>query len=124
MMEWMLAILLGVAVVLLILSFVKAKQDSSKVEREVDQMSLTLTDELYKLQQKLHFLEIDGEINAQELGIPSSSSEKRILLRDAIDLHRRGYSIENIAARKGLPKQEMEQLLAPYMDVKEGEKSK
>ncbi|GIN57027.1 hypothetical protein [Lederbergia ruris] len=123
MMEWMLAILLGVAVVLLILSFVKARQESSKVEREVDQLSLTLTDELYKLQEKIRFLEIDGEINAQELGIPTSSSEKRNLLREAIDLQKRGYSLENIAARKGLPKEEMEQLLAPYMG-KEGEKSK
>ncbi|MBO0996103.1 hypothetical protein [Bacillus sp. SD088] len=124
MMEWMLAILLGLAVLLLILSFVKTRRDSSKVEREVDQLSLTMTDELYKLQQKVRFLEIDREIDAQELKIPSSSSKSRILLRDAIDLHRRGYSLENIAAQKGLSKQEMGQLLTPYMVVKEGEKSK
>ncbi|GIN73596.1 hypothetical protein J14TS2_40710 [Bacillus sp. J14TS2] len=124
MMEWMLAILLGLAVLLLILSFVKTRRNSSKVEREVDQLSLTMTDELYKLQQKVRFLEIDREIDAQELKIPSSSSKSRILLRDAIDLHRRGYSLENIAAQKGLSKQEMEQLLTPYMVVKEGEKSK
>lgn len=120
----MLAILLGLAVLLLILSFVKTRRNSSKIEKEVDQLSLTMTDELYKLQQKVRFLEIDREIDAQELKISSSSSENRILLRDAIDLHRRGYSLENIAAQKGLSKQEMEQLLTPYMVVKEGEKSK
>ncbi|MCJ7842202.1 hypothetical protein MUB24_15080 [Lederbergia sp. NSJ-179] len=123
MMEWMLAILLGTAVVLLILSFVKTRQTSTKMEREMDQLSLTFTDELYKVQQQIRLVEIDGFITAQEAGALPISSEQRVLLREVIDLYKRGYSIKNIAAKKGCSQQEMEQLLAPYMDVKEGEKS-
>lgn len=51
-MEWVLAILLGAAVVLLILSFVKGKQSKSEQEQHIDQVSFSLMDEIHQLQQK------------------------------------------------------------------------
>ncbi|MBS4176711.1 hypothetical protein [Lederbergia citrea] len=122
-MEWTLAILFGAAILLLILSFIKSKQSSSKIEQQMDQLSFSLMDEVYELQQKIRNVEIDAEITAQEAGILAGSSKRRILLRDALDLHKRGYSFESIAAKNQLTKNEIEHLLAPYIKTKE-ERSK
>ncbi|MBN6888261.1 cell division protein FtsL [Cytobacillus horneckiae] len=113
-MEWVLAILLGAAVVLLILSFVKAKQSKVQQEQHIDQVSFSLMDEIHQLQQQIKRMEIDAEITAQEAGVSPQESEHRALLREIIDLHRRGYSYESIATKKKITVQEAESLLAPY----------
>ncbi|MDQ0272473.1 hypothetical protein [Cytobacillus purgationiresistens] len=113
-MEWVLAILLGLAVVLLILSFVKAKQTTSQQELHIDQVSFSLMDEIHQLQQQIKRMEIDAEITANESGVSSHTSDHRMLLREIIDLYRRGYSYESIASKKKIAVQEAERLLAPY----------
>lgn len=119
MMEWALAILFGAAILLLILSFLKTMRTSSKVEQHIDLLSSSFNDEVYQLQQKIRNIELDAEITAQEAGILSGSSKQRILLRDVLDLHKRGYSFESIATQKKLTKNEIENLLAPYIKTKE-----
>lgn len=118
MMEWALAILFGAAILLLILSFSKTK-GATKVEQQLEDISLTFMDEVHQLQQQLRNIEIDAEITAQEAGILAASSPERILLRDALDLYKRGYSLESIATKKRMNHNEIEQLLAPYMKNKE-----
>ncbi len=118
MMEWALAILFGAAILLLILSFFKTKE-TSKVEQQLEDISLSFMDEVHQLQQQIRNIEIDAEITAQEAGILAASSSKRILLRDVLDLHKRGYSFESIATKKLMTSNEIEQLLAPYMKSKE-----
>ncbi|ASV66460.1 hypothetical protein MKX67_06920 [Cytobacillus sp. FSL W7-1323] len=113
-MEWVLAILLGAAVVLLILSFVKGKQSKSEQEQHIDQVSFSLMDEIHQLQQKVKFMEIDAEITAVEAGTSEVQSDHRLLLREMIDLHRRGYSNESIAQKLKMSLQEVNNLLAPY----------
>ena len=118
MMGWALAILFGVAILLLILSFFKTKE-TSKVEQQIEDISLSFTDEVHQLQQQIRNIELDAEITAQEAGLLAASSKHRILLRDVIDLHRRGYSFESIALKKQMTPNEIEQLLAPYMKTKD-----
>ncbi|USK68901.1 hypothetical protein [Peribacillus asahii] len=117
MMAWALAILFGVAVILFILSFIKT--DSPKVEDHLEKISLTFGEEVNQLQEKIRTLEIDAEITAQEAGILAVSSEQRILLREVLDLHKRGYSVESIAMKTGQNTNQIERLIAPYVKTKQ-----
>ncbi len=121
-MIWTLIILFGLAVGLLIVSSVKSKQSSTVLERQIDQTSFTIMNEVHQLQKQIREMELDAEISAQEAGILSLSSEQRILLREMLDLQRRGYSLNSIAEKKELPLHKVEELLAPYTPSK-GERS-
>jgi Holliday junction resolvasome RuvABC ATP-dependent DNA helicase subunit len=118
-MEWALSILFGAAVVLLILSFIKTKQSSKQVEQQIEEVSFTFTDELNKLQQQIRNMELDAEITVTEAGLLANSSKHRHLLREVLDLHKRKYSLESIATKTQLTKDEVEQLLTPYLTVKD-----
>ncbi|MEH7389959.1 hypothetical protein V7149_11330 [Bacillus sp. JJ1503] len=119
MMGWALAILFIAAIVLLILSFYKSGQSSSRLEQQIDQLTFSLMEEVYQLQQQIKSLEIDAEITAKEAGNEAIPYEKRLLLRELIDLHRRGYSYESIAMEKQMSTDEAERLLASYIKQKE-----
>ncbi|MFJ7636935.1 hypothetical protein ACQKL0_08475 [Peribacillus sp. NPDC097264] len=116
MMSWTLAILFGVAVLLFIFSFIKT--DSMKVEQQIEQVTSTFGDEVSQLQMQIRSLEIDAEIMAQEAGLLSGPPEKWILLHDVLDLYKRGYSIDSIAAKKERSIEDIENLLAPYIKAK------
>lgn len=118
MMEWALAILFGAAVLLLILSVFKMRQSSKVEQQEIEQVSISLMEEVYQLQKQIRNIELDAEITAQEAGIKAGSSKRRLLLREVLDLHKRGYSFEGIAAEKKLTENEVELLLTPYIEVK------
>ncbi|MBA9026098.1 hypothetical protein [Peribacillus huizhouensis] len=115
MMEWTLALLFGAAVLLLILSVIKSKQSSKGVEEQIDQFTISFLKELNQLQQKVQNVEIDTEIIAQKTG----ASKQRLLLREVIDLHRRGYSLESISEKFQLTETEIKNLLAPYIKSKD-----
>jgi hypothetical protein len=119
MIEWTIVILLGAAVLLLILSFVKTKQSSKTVDQQIEELSYSFTNEITQLQQQIHNIELDAEISAKEAGILSSSSKQRLLLREALDLYKRKYSFESIAQRTKLTPYEVEHLLTPYMKAKD-----
>ncbi|KWW11486.1 hypothetical protein AS888_01685 [Peribacillus simplex] len=115
-MEWALVILFGAAVLLFILSF--SKKDSVKVDEQMEQLASSFADEMSVLQEKIRNIEIDAEITAQEAGVLALSSEKRNLLREVLDLHKRGYSTESIALKTKHPENEIENLLTPYIKAK------
>lgn len=117
MMLWALAILFGAALILFIVSFIKT--DSMKVEQQLEQITSTFGDEVSQLQMQIRNLEIDAEIMAQEAGLLSGPSEKWSLLHDVLDLYKRGYSIDSIAAKKERSIEEIEDMLAPYIKAKE-----
>lgn len=119
MMEWALVILFGVAILLLILSFFKTKQ-SSKVDERIEGISLNFMEEVHQLQEQIRNIELDAEITAQQAGVLAASSEQRLLLREVLDLHKRGYSLDSIAVKKQLSQSEIERLLRPYMKNKGG----
>lgn len=113
-MGWVLLILFSVAVVLLVLSYLQTSK-IAKEEQKVEQVSLSFMDEAYQLQQQIRNLEIDTEVIAQETGILKGSTEKRVLLREVLDLYKRGYSFDSIASKKQIPKNEVKTMLSPYM---------
>ncbi len=117
-MEWALAILFSTAVILLIVSFIKAKNSSKLEQREIDSVYVSLMEEVNKLQEQLRAVELDAEITAQEARVLGVNSKERVLLRELLDLYKRGYTLEGIADKTQLNEKEVEYLLAPYMTSK------
>ena len=117
-MEWTLAILFVASAILLITSLVKAKKTSKSEQREIDVIHLSVMEEIADLQKQMRNLELDLEILEKEAGVQVSSKD-RAVLREVIDLYRRKYSLESIAAQKKLTQAEVEEMLSPYLLVKE-----
>lgn len=113
MMGWTLILLVSVAVLLLILSLFKEKR--TVAEREIEQFSISMMEEVQLLQRQIRTIELDSEILAQEVGLQSKSSDQRVLLREILDLYKRGYSIEGIALETKQTENEIKLLLTPYM---------
>lgn len=120
-MEGALSILLGVAVLLLLVSFVKAKKTDKIKKTEMEQHSISIMKEIQQLQQQIRDLELDNEITAQEAGVRSTLLKQRALLRQAIELQRRGYSFESIAEKTKMTESEVQLMLSPYI-VLQGER--
>lgn len=110
-----LTIIFGIAMLLLIFSFVRMKQLSKKEKKEIDLVSIQLMEEINRLGNQVRNLELDAEIFAKEVGIQTTSSSKRILLREVLDMYKRGYSLEGISAQKDLSIIEIQHLLSPYV---------
>ena len=118
MMGWAIAILFGTAVVLLIISFIKTTQSNSQLEQQIEHVSVSVLNEVHDLEKQLRNIQLDAEITAQQSGAAPAESEERLMLREMLDLHKRGYSIESIASKKQLSPNEVERMLAPYMTRK------
>jgi hypothetical protein len=118
MMVWALAILFGTAALLLILSVFKNRQASKAEQQKIDMIYISIMEEINQLQEQIRNIELDGEIIAKEAGIQANSAKERLLLRELLDLYKRGYTIEGISAKKRLNENEIEHLLAPYMASK------
>lgn len=118
MMVWAIAILFGTAVVLLILSFIKTTQTNSQLEQQIEHVSISVLNEVHELEKQLRNIQLDAEITAQQSGAAPAESEERFILREMLDLHKRGYSVESIASKKQLTPNEVEHMLAPYMTRK------
>jgi hypothetical protein len=118
MMGWAIAILFGSAVVLLILSFIKTTQTNSKLEQQIEHVSISVLNEVHELEKQLRNIQLDAEITAQQAGAAPAASEERELLREMLDLYKRGYSVESIAGKTKLKPNEVERMLAPFMAQK------
>jgi hypothetical protein len=118
-MEWALAILFVIAALLLIVSFIKTRQSSKADNQKIDMIHMSVMEEIDKLQVQMRNIELDGEIIAKEAGIQTIPTKERLLLRELLDLYKRGYSIESMALKKKLTADEIEQLLAPYVSPKD-----
>ncbi|WP_456272605.1 hypothetical protein [Bacillus sp. AK031] len=117
-MGWVIAILFGSAVVLLILSFIKTTQSKSYLEQQIAQVSISVRNEVHDVQKQIRNIELDAEITARQTGAMEADSKERILLREMLDLHKRGYSFESIAAKTELTQHEAERMLDPYLTKK------
>lgn len=117
-MEWALAILFGAAILLLILSFYMTKQPPKS--DQLEKLAVSFMEEVQSLEKQIRNIELDAEITAHEAGVKVGSSEKRALLREVLDLYKRGYSITSIAEEKRLPINEVKFLLSPYMERETG----
>ncbi|WP_449540179.1 hypothetical protein [Ferdinandcohnia sp. Marseille-Q9671] len=119
MMEWALVILFGVAAVLLILSYALTKKAKSAEKRELELFSIGFMEEINKLQSQMRDLELDNEILANQAGIDTSDQTQRELLRQVLDLYKRGYSITSIANETNMTENEVQGMLTPFSKQKE-----
>ncbi|MCA1055744.1 hypothetical protein LCM10_12175 [Rossellomorea aquimaris] len=117
-MGWVITMLFGTAVVLLILSFIKTTHSKSQLEQQMELVSISVRNEVHELEKQIRNMQLDAEITAQQSGAMEMSSDERIMLRDMLDMHKRGYSIESIAGKKKISPLEAERMLTPFMERK------
>ncbi|MBM7702332.1 hypothetical protein [Metabacillus iocasae] len=119
----LIAILFGVAILLLILSFGKTKKAKTHIEQQLEQVTLSVGKEVNDMQDRIRAIELDAAITAQQSGALEVDSPERKVLRDMIDMNKRGYSYESISARmKEFTPEEVEQILAPYEGKRQDER--
>ena len=117
-MEWTLAGLFVISALLLVFSLVKTYRDSKAQHKEIDLVHVSLMKEINSIQDSIRDIELDIEVVMKEAGIQLSADEK-LLMREVIDLYRRNYSIESIAEKKQVTENEIEELLTPYLKIKD-----
>lgn len=118
MMEWTLAGLFGISAILLIISILKTIQASKVTRNEIDMVHVANMKEIHSMQESIRNLELDIEVVMEEAEI-QLSSEKKLFLREVLDLYKRNYSIVSIAEKKQVSESEIELLLAPYQKLKD-----
>jgi hypothetical protein len=117
-MEWTLLGLFLLSALLLGFSLFKSYRDSKVEKKQIDLVHVSIMKEINSIQDSIRDIELDIEVVIKEAGIQLSAEEK-LFMREVIDLYRRNYSIESIAEKKEVPETEIEQLLAPYLKIKD-----
>ena len=117
-MEWTLFGLFVLSALLLVFSIVKSARDSKVEKKQIDLVHVSMMKEINSIQDSIRDIELDIEVVTKEAGIQLSAEEK-LFMREVIDLYRRNYSIESIAEKKEVPVTEIEQLLTPYLKIKD-----
>jgi hypothetical protein len=117
-MEWTLFGLFLVSALLLGFSIMKTYRYSKVEKKQIDLVHVSMMKEINRIQDSIRDIELDIEVVIKEAGIQLSADEK-LFMREVIDLYRRNYSIESIAEKKEVPETEIEQLLTPYLKVKD-----
>jgi hypothetical protein len=117
-MEWTLFGLFLLSALLLGFSLFKSYRDSKVEKKQIDLVHVSIMKEINSIQDSIRDIELDIEVVIKEAGIQLSAEEK-LFMREVIDLYRRNYSIESIAEKKEVPETKIEQLLAPYLKIKD-----
>jgi hypothetical protein len=117
-MEWTLFGLFLLSALLLVVSIVKTYRESKDEKKQIDLVHVSMMKEINSIQDSIRDIELDIEVVTKEAGLQLSADEK-LFMREVIDLYRRNYSIESIAEKKEVPVTEIEQLLTPYLKIKD-----
>lgn len=117
-MEWTLAGLFLLSAILLTISLLKLNRTAKEEHKQIDLIHISTMKEINALQESIRNMELDMEVLTKDAGIKHSAQEK-LLKREVLDLYRRNYSIESIAEMKQVTENEIEQLLAPFQEVKD-----
>ncbi|MDM5326380.1 hypothetical protein [Neobacillus sp. CF12] len=117
-MEWTLIGLFLLSALLLGFSLFKSYRDSKVEKKQIDLVHVSMMKEINSIQDTIRDIELDIEVVINEAGI-QLSPERKLFIREVIDLYRRNYSIESIAEKKEVPETEIEQLLAPFLKIKD-----
>jgi hypothetical protein len=117
-MEWTLIGLFLLSALLLGFSLFKSYRDSKVEKKQIDLVHVSMMKEINSIQDSIRDIELDIEVVINEAGI-QLSPERKLFIREVIDLYRRNYSIESIAEKKEVPETEIEQLLAPFLKIKD-----
>lgn len=112
-MEWTLASLFMVSVLLLIFSNFKSFQASKEERKAIEMVQISVKKEIYEVKDSIRNLGLQMEVISNEAGIQLSSDDKAFVL-EVLDLYQRNYSLKSIAEEKQVPESEILKVLAPY----------
>ncbi|WP_409272759.1 hypothetical protein V1499_22530 [Neobacillus sp. SCS-31] len=117
-MEWTLAGLFVISALLLIVSILKSTRAAKAQHNQIDQIHISIMEEINALQSSIRNIELDQEVFMKEAGIHMSSEEK-LFMREVLDLYDRKYSIDSIAEMKNVSSSTIQEMLAPYQAMKD-----
>ncbi|MGG1675251.1 hypothetical protein ACIFOT_05785 [Neobacillus sp. NRS-1170] len=117
-MEWTLAGLFVISVLLLIFSISKSTHAAKVEHNQIDLIHISTMKEINSLQESIRNLELDNVLLMKEAGVQLTSEEK-ILKREVLDLFKRNYSLESIADLKQVSVNKIEKIVAPFQDLKD-----
>jgi 2-phospho-L-lactate guanylyltransferase (CobY/MobA/RfbA family) len=118
MMQWTLTGLFAVSALLLVVSIVKSNRAAKAEHNQIDLVHIETMKEINALKDSLRNMELDMEVVVTESDIPFSTDEI-VFKREVLDLYKRNYSIASIAEKYEVSEAEIQQMLAPYLKVKE-----
>ena len=122
MMEWTIAILIVLSMVLLAASIYMTKQLSVEEEQKIDSAHISLLKEIKNLKESIYKLQLERDIIIAETGL-SLSPEELKTKREVLDYYLRGYSLETIGTEMDLPVETIRQFLEPFLGRKTGRSS-
>lgn len=110
-MEYAFIILLGIAILLLVISFY-GKDRIKMVQEEIDQLSLSVVQETYLLKKKVKVLEEELLTNDldYEMGPPQTNAMS-LSNTSILSLYDKGLSYEEIGKKTNLPVEEVRLIL-------------
>jgi hypothetical protein len=121
-MEWTLIALIGISALLLIVSIAMNRKAEKQKHKEIDLVHVAVMKDIKDVHEQIRNIELDIEIVTKEAGIQLSPEEIN-LKREVLDLYKRKYSIQTIAEKKQVSETEVNELLAPYLTLRD-ERSK
>jgi hypothetical protein len=121
-MEWTLIALIGISALLLIVSIAMNRKAEKQKHKEIDLVHVAVMKDIKDVYEQIRNIELDIEIVTKEAGIQLSPEEIN-LKREVLDLYKRKYSIQTIAEKKQVSETEVNELLAPYLTLRD-ERSK
>ena len=117
-MEWTLAGLFAISVLLLIFSISKSTRAAKVEHNQIDLIHISTMKEINSLQESIRNLELVNVVLMKEAGVQLTSEEK-ILKREVLDLFKRNYSLESIAEMKQVSVNKIEKIVAPFQGLKD-----
>ncbi|PKR85076.1 hypothetical protein CWO92_09935 [Heyndrickxia camelliae] len=106
--------LLGLSILLFFISFFQ-KDRTSKVEKDVEELSLNLYQETYQLKKRMKVLEEEFMIDGQAPHLPTFSTPPHeinaILKNQVIALHKQGLNVEQISKQSALSVSEVQKII-------------
>ncbi len=111
-MEFTIIALFSVSILLFVLSYFK-KDRNKEVEQQIENFSITLMQEIYRLKKKIKALEEEILIGQDERYYSNTTSNSQIVDRDKIlSLYETGHTIEEIEEITGLTEEKIYDLLS------------
>ncbi len=112
-MEYTIITLFSLAIILFIISFFK-KDRNKEVEKQIENFSITLMQEIYQLKKKVKVLEEEILIGQDEryFTVDQTSSSQTIDRDKVLSLYEEGYSLDEIEGLTNLSREQIDQLLS------------
>lgn len=113
-MIYVLITLIAVAIVLFILSFFM-NDKFADLQNQFEQFSLATIQDTYQIKKKLKVLEEELIIDQIPEAMPQTTDHnKPLLVQKVYRLYQKGYSIEDIASRTQLSKNDVQSIIKSY----------